>query len=190
MRRHRKKKLIVDQSWWLARWIPGWTVWVRALDRVLGQDTKLSHCLSPPRSINGYDKTLGVSLPYWTIIPPQGEYTMQEVVKTVYFRHFNSFLAKRSGESREARASIHSRIQSSLTPKNTYLVTVWVRVWSGGLPEYKTVHRKTNHNILRERCYLCPNYTIRHVDKAWGRGRGGNHKTRLYPTKTLFADTT
>ena len=43
---------------WLVRWTPDRTVRVRALAGalrcVLGQDTLLPECLSPPRCINGY----------------------------------------------------------------------------------------------------------------------------------------
>ena len=40
----------------------------------LGQDTLLSQCLSPPRCINGYQRTLcwGVTL-RWTRVPSRGE---------------------------------------------------------------------------------------------------------------------
>ena len=48
---------------WLARWTPDREVWVRVLAGslccVLGQDTLLSQCLSPPRSINGYQRNAG-----------------------------------------------------------------------------------------------------------------------------------
>ena len=33
---------------------PGFEPWPETLCRVLGQDTSLSRCLSPPRFINGY----------------------------------------------------------------------------------------------------------------------------------------
>ena len=51
---------------WLAGWSPDREVRVRALTGslccVLGQDTLLSQCLSPPRSINGYQQSsLGTS---------------------------------------------------------------------------------------------------------------------------------
>ena len=46
----------------LARWTADREVPVRALAGslccVLGQDTLLSQCLSPPRSINGYQQTV------------------------------------------------------------------------------------------------------------------------------------
>ena len=44
-----------------------------ALCCVLGQDTLLPRCLSPPRCINGYRQImLGVTL-RWTSIPSRGE---------------------------------------------------------------------------------------------------------------------
>ena len=49
--------------------------------RVLGQDTLLSRCLSPPRCINGYRRNQvnsGEMIQYfigvWTSIPSRGEY--------------------------------------------------------------------------------------------------------------------
>ena len=48
---------------WLARWTPDREVRVQAVAAgslcfVLGQDTKLSKCLSHSRSINGYQQTV------------------------------------------------------------------------------------------------------------------------------------
>ena len=47
---------------WLARWTLEKEVRVRVLAGslccVVGQDTLLSQCLSPPRSINGYPRTV------------------------------------------------------------------------------------------------------------------------------------
>ena len=67
------------EAWWFACWTLDREFWVLALARslccVLGQDTLLSQCLSPPRSINGYqqlsvkpDEMLGGYL-QWTNIP-------------------------------------------------------------------------------------------------------------------------
>ncbi len=70
---------------WEARWPNGWstpkapsqTAQVRdlagALHCVLGQDTLLSQCLSPPRCINGFRRAYcwGVTL-LWTSITSRG----------------------------------------------------------------------------------------------------------------------
>ena len=52
----------------------GFEPWPGTLCCVLGQDTLLSQCLSPPRCINGYRRTQcwGVTL-RWTSIPSRGE---------------------------------------------------------------------------------------------------------------------
>ena len=51
---------------------PSFKPWTGTLRCVLGQETWLSQCLSPPRCINGYQQLiLGVTL-QWTSIPTRG----------------------------------------------------------------------------------------------------------------------
>ena len=64
---------------WLTRWTPDREVRVRALAGslccVLGQDTLLSQCLSPPRSINGYRKIYWGNLQWTSIQFTRSSYT-------------------------------------------------------------------------------------------------------------------